>query len=131
MDGGAATFTVLLASMGAGAIFMVLFMPRLRQRLSRDNLVLLGAAVQSAMTVVVALDTSTCMVAAPAMFVAGMAWIATANSLAVSAQMALPDWVRARGMSMYQMALMGVERDRARPSGARPRAVHHPAAQAC
>ena len=106
MDGGAATFTVLLASMGAGAIFMVLFMPRLRQRLSRDNLVLLGAAVQSAMTVVVAL-TEHRMVAAPAMFIAGMAWIATANSLAVSAQMALPDWVRARGMSMYQMALMG------------------------
>ncbi len=106
MDGGAATFTVLLASMGAGAIFMVLFMPRLRQRLSRDNVVLIGAAVQSAMTVVVAL-TEHRMVAAPAMFVFGMAWIATANSLAVSAQMALPDWVRARGMSMYQMALMG------------------------
>ena len=106
MDGGAATFTVLLASMGAGAIFMVLFMPRLRQRLTRDNVVLIGAAVQSAMTVVVAM-TEHRMLAAPAMFVAGMAWIATANSLAVSAQMALPDWVRARGMSMYQMALMG------------------------
>ena len=36
-----------------------------------------------------------------------MAWITTANSLSVSAQMALPDWVRARGMSMYQMAIMG------------------------
>ena len=30
-----------------------------------------------------------------------------ANSLTVSAQMALPDWVRARGMSIYQMAVMG------------------------
>jgi len=30
-----------------------------------------------------------------------------ANSLTVAAQMALPDWVRARGMSIYQMALMG------------------------
>ncbi len=106
MDGGAATFTVLLASMGSGAIFMVLFMPRLRQRLSRDNVVLIGAAVQSLMTVAVAL-TEHRVLAAPAMFVFGMAWIATANSLAVSAQMALPDWVRARGMSMYQMALMG------------------------
>ncbi|MFN3986645.1 MAG: MFS transporter, partial [Rhodocyclaceae bacterium] len=30
-----------------------------------------------------------------------------ANSLTVAAQMALPNWVRARGMSIYQMALMG------------------------
>ena len=36
-----------------------------------------------------------------------MAWITVANSLTVAAQMALPDWVRARGMSIYQMALMG------------------------
>jgi quinol monooxygenase YgiN len=41
------------------------------------------------------------------MFAAGMAWITTANTLSVSAQMGLPDWVRARGMSMYQMAIMG------------------------
>ena len=38
---------------------------------------------------------------------AGMAWITTANTLSVSAQFGLPDWVRARGMSMYQMAIMG------------------------
>ena len=37
----------------------------------------------------------------------GMAWITVANSLTVSAQLALPDWVRARGMSIYQMAIMG------------------------
>jgi quinol monooxygenase YgiN len=43
----------------------------------------------------------------PAMFLAGMCWITVANTLTVSAQMALPDWVRARGMSIYQMALMG------------------------
>jgi hypothetical protein len=41
------------------------------------------------------------------MFFAGVAWITVANSLTVAAQMALPDWVRARGMSIYQMALMG------------------------
>jgi hypothetical protein len=41
------------------------------------------------------------------MLLVGAAWITTANTLSVSAQMGLPDWVRARGMSMYQMALMG------------------------
>jgi hypothetical protein len=41
------------------------------------------------------------------MMLNGMAVISVANSLAVSAQMALPNWVRARGMSVYQVALMG------------------------
>ena len=36
-----------------------------------------------------------------------MAWITVANSLAVSAQMSLPNWVRARAMASYQMAIMG------------------------
>jgi MFS family permease len=46
-------------------------------------------------------------VALPAMVVIGMAWISVANSLTVAAQVAMPNWVRARGMSIYQMALMG------------------------
>jgi quinol monooxygenase YgiN len=46
-------------------------------------------------------------VAVPAMVALGMAWITTANALSVSLQMGLPDWVRARCMSMYQMAIMG------------------------
>ncbi len=104
--GDAGTFTLLLASMGAGAIVAAMFLPRLRQKLARDALVLRGAALQSASMAVVALAPSA-WVAAPAMFAAGMAWITTANSLSVSAQMGLPDWVRARGMSMYQMAIMG------------------------
>jgi hypothetical protein len=41
------------------------------------------------------------------MLLAGAAWITVANALTVSAQMVLPDWVRARGMSIYQMAIMG------------------------
>ena len=47
------------------------------------------------------------VVAVPAMVLAGMAWITTANTLSVSAQLALPNWVRARGMSIYQMSIMG------------------------
>jgi quinol monooxygenase YgiN len=65
-----------------------------------------GAMLQSAATAVMAFAPNA-WVAVPAMFAAGMAWITTANSLSVSAQLALPDWVRARGMSVYQMAIMG------------------------
>jgi len=104
--GGAGTYTLLLASMGAGAITAAMFLPRLRQMMTRDVLVARGATLQSAATLAVVLSPNV-YVAAPAMFLGGMAWITTANTLTVSAQLALPDWVRARGMSIYQMALMG------------------------
>ena len=104
--GGAGTFTLLLASMGVGAIVAALFLPRLRQAMARETLVRRGALLQAAATAVVAVAPNV-YVAVPAMVVGGAAWITTANSLTVSAQMALPNWVRARGMSIYQMALMG------------------------
>ena len=104
--GDAGTFTLLLASMGSGAIVAALFLPRLRQMMSRDTLVLRSVLLQSASTVVMAVAPNL-YVAVLAMVFNGMAWITCANSLSVSAQLALPDWVRARGMSMYQMAIMG------------------------
>jgi MFS family permease len=81
-------------------------MQRVRRYWSRDGLVFRGAALQSLAIGAVAFAPNT-TVASLAMVVAGMAWITTANTLSVSAQFALPDWVRARGMSMYQMAIMG------------------------
>ena len=105
-DGGAGTFTVLLASMGAGAIASTAFLPRLRRRYARDGLVLRGAAVQALAMAVMAV-THQLWIAVPAMFLGGAAWITVANTLSVSIQMGLPDWVRARGMSIYQMSIMG------------------------
>ncbi len=104
--GDARTFTLLLASMGSGAIVAALIMERLRRTWSRDGLVIRGAALQSFAMLVVAFAPNA-IAASIAMMVAGMAWLTTANSLSVSAQFALPDWVRARGMSIYQMAIMG------------------------
>jgi len=104
--GDAGTFTVLLAAMGAGAIAAALLMPQIRSRLPLQPRVLVGTAMQSAAALVVVFAPNI-WVAVPGMVVGGAAWITVANSLTVAAQMALPDWVRARGMSIYQMALMG------------------------
>ncbi|MDB5913609.1 MAG: putative transporter, partial [Ramlibacter sp.] len=107
MGGGdAGTFTILLAGMGVGAIVAALLMPRIRTWLPLQRRLLVGTIVHSASALVVAFAPSI-FVAAPAMLFAGAAWITVANSLTVAAQMSLPDWVRARGMSIYQMALMG------------------------
>jgi len=83
-----------------------LYFPRWRARWSRDQFVAAGSVVHAAMSLLIVVVPEL-WVALPAMFVVGMAWISVANTLAVSAQVVLPDWVRARGMSIYQMALMG------------------------
>lgn len=106
LEGGAGTFTLLIAAMGSGAIVSTLFLPRLRRRHARDALVIRSAALLAAAMAVVAL-AGHAWIAAPAMFAAGAAWITTANSLSVSAQTGLPNWVRARGMSILQMVIMG------------------------
>jgi MFS family permease len=104
--GSAGTFTMLLACMGAGSIVGALLLQRLRQRATGDALIVGGALLMAAATAAVALSNAAWQ-AAPAMFIAGMAWIVAANALAVAVQLALPDWVRARGMSIFQMSMMG------------------------
>jgi len=104
--GGPATFTVMLACLGGGAVFAALYFPRWRSRWSRDQFVMAGTLTHALLSVLI-VYVHTLWIALPAMALVGMAWISVANSLTVSAQMVLPDWVRARGMSIYQMALMG------------------------
>lgn len=104
--GGAGMYTAMMACMGAGAIVAALQFPRLRARFGRDLFVRYGSMLHAVLsTLAVALPTP--WIALPAVALAGAAWISTANTLVISAQVALPNWVRARGMSIYQMALMG------------------------
>lgn len=104
--GGAGTFTLLLSAMGVGAIGAVLSMRRLRDWMDNDAMVRNGTLLHALATVAAAFAPNVA-VALPAMLVAGMAWISVANTITTAAQLALPDWVRARGMSIYQTALMG------------------------
>jgi MFS family permease len=104
--GGPATFTVMLSCLGAGAIVAAMYFPRWRARFDRDQFVRTGVLVHALLSCLIVVVQEVWF-AVPAMVVLGMAWISVANSLAVAAQTALPDWVRARGMSIYQVCLMG------------------------
>ena len=104
--GGPGTFTLMLSAVGLGAIIAALLFPKLRARYDRDQFVRFGSTAHAALSVII-VAVPELWVALPAMVLVGMCWISVANSLTVSAQMAMPNWVRARGMSIYQMALMG------------------------
>ena len=104
--GGPGTFTLMLSCLGAGAIVAALYFPRWRARFNRDRFVQVGTLVHAVLSTLIVMLPEV-WVALPAMFVVGMAWISVTNSITMATQTALPDWVRARGMSIYQMALMG------------------------
>lgn len=107
MHGGSAgTYTLLFASLGFGAILSVFMLPHMRHRRTRDELIRDGSILQAAAMIAAGFAPNV-YVAVPVMVVAGIAWLTVANSISIAAQLALPNWVRARGMSTFQVALMG------------------------
>lgn len=106
LKGDAHTFTLLLACLGLGAIIAGSQLPRFKKHVKPSDLITYGLIVLTiASTGVVLLHDL--WLASLLMMVCGAAWISVANSLTTSAQLTLPGWVRARGMSIYQMSLMG------------------------
>lgn len=105
-DGGPQAFGILVASIGTGAVGGAVLLPKLRSRISRDLLVA-GAAALYALTIglLSLLDDLTLL--ALAMALSGVAWIAVLSSLQVAAQMALPKWVRSRGLAVFMTVFMG------------------------
>lgn len=102
----AGAFTLLLASMGSGAVVGAMMLPRIRQALSGEKLVTTGTCLQALSIIGLALVPSLPL-AVGCMMVAGVSLVSTANTMGVRAQMALPNWVRARGMAAYLMSIMG------------------------
>jgi MFS family permease len=99
-------YGVLLGAIGAGAVGGVFFLPWLKGKLGPDRLMALGALGQAVAMVLYGLarDPITALLAS---VIAGASWIAALATLGVSAQVALPDWVRARGLALYTTVFFG------------------------
>jgi MFS family permease/quinol monooxygenase YgiN len=106
LQGDAHTFTLLLACLGLGAILAGSQLPRIRKYLKLNDLINYGLLILAFTSIGVVVATNVWL-ASFWMLILGAAWLAIANSLTTAAQMTLPGWVRARGMSIYQMGLMG------------------------
>jgi MFS family permease len=103
---GSAGYGLLLGAVGLGAVAGALIMPRLRRRLGPHALVSAAMLVSAVATVAVATSDAAALVALSLVPV-GAAWIAVLSSLNAGLQLALPGWVRARGLAYYLLAFQG------------------------
>lgn len=104
--GGPRLYGVLLGVIGASAVGGAFLLPWLKSKLGPDRLMALGALGQAAAMVLygVASEPVTALLAS---VIGGASWIAALATLGVSAQVALPDWVRGRGLALYTTVFFG------------------------
>ena len=106
VQGGAQLYGMLLGAIGAAAVVTAFFLPRIEARIGAEMLVCLaqgGTAVALALFAI-AREPFTAFVAS---LIAGACWIAGVSRLNVSAQVSLPDWVRARGLALHVALTFG------------------------
>jgi MFS family permease len=104
--GGPDLYGYLLGTIGVGAVAGAFALPWLNARFGPDRAAA-GGTIGTAVAMVLfglARDPVTGLAAS---LVAGVSWIVGLSSLNVSAQVALPDWVRARGLAIYVTVFTG------------------------
>jgi MFS family permease len=103
---GPAGYGVLLGFFGGGAVAGGLVLPALRAKVGPQRVTTLSALGYAA--AMIALGGAPVLpAAAVALVVAGAGWLALLTTLSAAAQLVLPAWVRARGLSVYLLVLMG------------------------
>lgn len=106
LHGGPGLYGTLLAALGAGAVAGTFLLPALRRRCNASQSVALATLLTAGALLLLA-GSGRSDIGIGAAFIAGMAWIAALSSFNVSAQTALPEWVRARGLAIFQMVFFG------------------------
>jgi MFS family permease len=105
---GSSGYGLLLAALGVGAIGGAAILSKVRARLSPNALVGLSGGIFAAALALVILVHATIVVVI-VLIPAGMAWVGVTATVSTLLQLFLPRWVRARGLSVYQMVLFGAQ----------------------
>ena len=102
---GATGYGVALGAIGFGAVLAVVFATPLHRRMSDTVLLAASAAVYGLAPLAVILLPFAAAI--PILLLSGMAWLMTLTTLNAAAQLSLPRWVRARGLSVYLLVATG------------------------
>jgi MFS family permease len=104
--GGATLYGILLTLIGTGAVAGALTLPKVRARFEPSMMAAAGTLGTSVAMVVLA-TANVPPLAYFAALLGGFSWIAVLTTFNVSAQTALPNWVRARGLAVNLMVFFG------------------------
>jgi MFS family permease len=104
---GPQAFGLMLGVMGLSAVAAGFALPALRGRLDRSGTVF-WASILAGVAMAILAASRHWAPAALGMLLYGVAWIAAGSTLAASAQLAAPGWVRARAIAIYQLSFFGV-----------------------
>jgi MFS family permease len=102
---GPEIYGLLLTCIGIGAVIGAMLLPRVRAKISRDALVA-GSSTLYALAALALAYVQNIGLLAVAMLATGVAWISILSALQVTAQMTLPEWVRARGLASFFVVFM-------------------------
>jgi len=105
-DSSPTLYGVLLGVIGTGAVAGAFTLPWLKERLGADGLLAVGTLGTAVATALFGLSHHA-WIALAASLIAGVSWIAALSSLNVSAQVALPEWVRGRGLAVFVTVFFG------------------------
>ena len=103
---GAGMYGVILGMMGIGGVASGMLLPLARARFSRGRTVL-ACSLSSCAGVALLASAHHWSVAAFGMLLFGIGWTAAYATIQAAAQLACPPWVRARSLSIYQLAQNG------------------------
>ena len=104
--GGPKLYGILLGAIGAGAVTGAFTLPFVQRRFGADMPAWAGTVGTGIAMVLYGLARQPVMALA-ASLVAGASWIAVLSAINVSAQVALPGWVRGRGLSIFSTVMFG------------------------
>lgn len=85
----------------------VVLLPRWRIRWSPDRIARAGS-VASALFLAALAECHALWSIIPTLLLAGLAWVAVVATINVAAQVALPAWIRARGLSIFMIVFHGM-----------------------
>jgi MFS family permease len=105
---GSEGYGVLLGMVGIGAVAGAVVIPRFRARIGSARLVTAAMVVAALALAAIATVTNPWLVGI-ALLPVGACWIAVLSSLNSGLQLALPNWVRARGLAYYLVVFQGAQ----------------------
>lgn len=108
LEGSPNGYAILLSCLGIGAVTAAFTLPKLRAEISSDAITVGAAFAFASATLVAALSDHFYLIAA-LMVAAGWGWLASLSTFNATTQLAVAEWVRGRGLAVYQIAFFGCQ----------------------